>query len=136
MLGEADMPGLIGRFVVVLVVCFGCTTGQPQRVSAADPQFVRDTNLNQIMLAAFSYASAAHACELTPAFKMAKADTVLLFERANRSGELTQTGQMAYENLTECIEKGATEFRRKSYITCGEVPKYVKQIHQLVDKFR
>ena len=124
------------RFVVVLLVCFGCIIGQPKRVSAADPQFVRDTNLNQLMLAAFSYTSAAYACELTAAFKTAKADIVLLFERAVRSGQLTQIGQMTYENLTDFILKGASEFQRKSYVTCGEVSKYVKQIHQLVDKFR
>ena len=124
------------RLIVVLLVCFGCIIGQPQRASAADPQFVRDTNLNQLMIAAFSYTSVAYACELTSAFKMSKADTVFLFERANQSGQLTQTGQMTYENLTEFIEKGASEFRRNSYITCGEVTKYVKQINQAVDVFR
>lgn len=123
--------GKVLSFFIIFAFCFSLISKESD--SANTLNLSKDFSLNQFLNASYSYAVATLACNTSlKEIKSSKNTATRMFEHAKRHGLLSNAGLHLYSNLTTEIERGVRAYKTTSYVTCGEVSKYVKELRKFM----
>ena len=122
------------RHLIFLSLCFVALLVCPA-VGNDDPVFVKDDNLNQLILSLLTYSTVAVACSDEENYGKLRSRMTRLLESNEVEGQLTKQGRVFYENTTVFIEAGVKEYKRQPYITCGEYKVHALRLIEASDNF-
>ena len=94
--------------------------------------FSKTSSINQVLNTAYAYSSVAAACGDKRQLDL-KTRLVQLLNIASAKGDLLPEGKALARNLSTAIEAGASEFKRRPYVTCSEASQYYKPLTSQLD---
>lgn len=124
------MPRLINSLVFA-VFCLGSQISLCAEWS--DTTLVKNQRVNEITVAALSYASVALACGDNRGATALKERLLAMLRLASKKSALTTDGRETLKNPDHFISLGAGVFKAKPYIQCDEAENINRQILQLSD---
>lgn len=92
------------------------------------PRLHSSEQVSEILIRLLTYSSVARACEHTKPHYDLKATLVQALELLNRKGGFTSEGKSLYRDPETYLRRGAAEYLRHPYVTCGQAFTYYSTI--------
>lgn len=105
--------------LLLALTTLGCSKAQAQ-VSTV-------TVYDEVTNALLGYGAVARACGHRE-FLDLKTTLVQFLEFQSRRRVLTSSGQRLYRDVEGHLDRGVVEYRRRPYVTCGQAPRYYRQL--------